>query len=88
MAMLALTADRLYVFSGQPRGTGWKIGDQLGAWSRDDLRIATERGKVSTKITIDVVSTGEHYELEATRALQRSGFTDVFLAELTDSGAR
>jgi hypothetical protein len=83
MAMFALTADRLYAFSGKPRGTNWKIGNELGAWSRDDLKIATEQGKLSTRVTMDVLSTGDHFELEATTAMQKSNFTDAFLAELT-----
>jgi len=83
MAMIALTADKLYAFSGKPRGMNWKIGDELGSWPRNDLKIATEEGKASTKITMDVISTGDHFELEATTAMQRSNFHDVFLAELT-----
>jgi hypothetical protein len=79
-AVFALTADDVYVFSGKPKGFGWKLGDELAHWSRTDLRIATQPGKVATKVTIDV-ATGEHYELEATTAMDR-GFNDVFLAEL------
>jgi len=83
MAMFALTAERLYAFSGKPKGMNWKIGDELGSWNRDDLTIATEPGKLSTKVTMDVISTGAHFELEATTAMQRSAFTDTFIAELT-----
>lgn len=82
MAVFALTADDLYVFTGKPKGLGWKIGDQLAHWSRPDLKVATQPGKLATKVTIDV-ATGDHYELEATTAMQRGGFTDAFLAELT-----
>ena len=81
MGVVALTADKVYAFSGKPKGRGWKIGDQLAEWSRKDLKIVTEQGKLSTKVTIDVTSTGDHYELEATTAMDR-GFSDVFLAEL------
>ena len=81
MAVFALTDDDVYVFSGKPKGFGWKLGDELAHWSRSDLQIATQPGKVATKVTIDV-ATGDHYELEATTAMDR-GFSDVFLAELT-----
>lgn len=80
MAVFALTADDVYVFSGKPKGFGWKIGDQLAQWSRRDLQITTQPGKVATKVTIEV-ATGDRYELEATTAMDR-GFSDVFLAEL------
>jgi hypothetical protein len=79
MAVFALTADDVYVFSGKPKGFGWKIGDQLAQWSRADLQVGTQPGKVATKVTIDVAG-GEHYELEATTAMD-GGFSDVFLAE-------
>jgi hypothetical protein len=36
-------------------------------------------------VVIDVVSTGEHYELEATTVADSVGFTDTFLAALTGS---
>lgn len=81
MAVFALTADDVYVFSGRPKGFSWKIGDELAHWSRTDLQVAAQPGKLATKVTIDV-ATGDHYELEATTALDH-GFSDVFLAELT-----
>ncbi|MGQ0803326.1 MAG: hypothetical protein ACT4PI_05625 [Actinomycetota bacterium] len=81
MAVIALTADKVYAFSGKPGGRGWKIKDHLATWEQKDLKIATEAGKMATKVTIDVTSTGDHYELEATTFGDR-GFTDAFLTEL------
>ncbi len=81
MAGIVLTADKVYAFSGKPGGRGWKIKDHLATWERKDLKIATEAGKLATKVTIDVTSTGDHYELEATTFADR-GFTDAFLTEL------
>ena len=82
-AILGVTADKVYAFNGKPSGRSWKITDQVGEWSRDDLRIETTKGSLSTKVVIDVAPSGEHYELEATTIMQAGNFTDVFLAELT-----
>jgi hypothetical protein len=82
-AMLALTADRVYAFNVKPRGRTFKVVSEVGDWARDDLKVETAKGKLSTKVVLDVVSTGDHFELEATTIMQMGGFTDVFLAELT-----
>jgi hypothetical protein len=80
-ALLALTADKLYAFSCKQKGRGWKIQEQLGEWNRSDLRVGTEPGKLATKVIFDVVSSGEHYELEAT-TIGGSGINDALLAAI------
>ena len=80
-AAVAVTADKVYAFRAKQKGRGWKIGDQLGVWERRDLQVSTEPGKLATKVTIDVTSTGDHYELEATTAMSK-GLHDDFLAEI------
>ena len=82
-AILGITADKIYAFNGKPSGRSWKVTDQVGEWARDDLRVETTKGNLSTKVVIDVASSGEHYELEATTVMQAGNFTDTFLAELT-----
>ena len=82
LAMLAVTADAISVFSASPaRGGKVKVGDLLTSWRRDDLTIATEPGRVATKVAIDVASTGERFELEAT--MVGGGFNDALLAEIS-----
>lgn len=83
IAMLAITDDRVYAFNAKPSGRSWKVVDEVGDWERRDLRISTTPGKLSTKVVVDVVSTGDHYELEATTIMQAGDFTTRFLAELT-----
>jgi hypothetical protein len=80
-ALLALTADKLYAFSVKQKGRNWKVQEQLGAWDRSDLQIETAAGKLATKVVFDVVSSGEHYELEAT-TIGGSGINDGFLAAI------
>jgi hypothetical protein len=82
VAMLAVTADEIYAFSASPARRGrLDVGELLATWKRDDLAITTERGRVATRCTLDVVSTGERYELEAT--MIGGGFNDAFLEEIT-----
>ena len=81
VAMLAVTADTVYVFSAAPaRKRSVKVGELLDAWACDDLSIGLVPGRVATQVTIDVVSTGQRYELEAT--MIGGGFNDGLLAEL------
>ncbi len=67
-------------------------GDQLSglvgtlmrrnANKRSSLKITTTPGKVSTKFVIDVVSTGDHYELETNALIGIDGFTAKFVDAL------
>jgi hypothetical protein len=82
IAMLAVTADKLYAFNASPKGRKWKVEDQVGVWSRSDVRASTDPGRLATKVVLDIASTGEHYELEAT-TIGSAGFNDAFLAEVT-----
>jgi hypothetical protein len=84
-AMLALTADRIYAFNVKPKGRAFKVVSEVGDWARDDVKVATSKGKLSTKVVLDVVSSGDHFELEATTVMQMGGFTDIFLAELSST---
>jgi len=84
MALLAVTEDKLYAFNAKPWGRQFKVQDTVGAWDRSDLNVVTTKGTLSTKVVIDVASTGDHYELEASTILQMKGHNDAFLAALGD----
>jgi hypothetical protein len=81
MALVAVTATRVYVFDAKSKGRFWKIGDEVAAWDRTDLTVTTVPGKLSSKVGIDVTSSGDHFELEATR-VGTLRFHDDFLAEI------
>jgi hypothetical protein len=81
LAMFAVTADKVYALAVKQKGRGWKVKDQIGVWNRPDLTIETTPGKITTKVVIDVGSTGEHFEVEATTA-GGSGVNDRFLAAI------
>jgi hypothetical protein len=81
VAMLAVTADTVEVFSAAPaRKRSIKVGEHLASWARDDLSVDLVPGRVATQVTIEVRSTGERFELEAT--MIGGGFNDALLAEL------
>jgi hypothetical protein len=54
----------------------------LATWERADLKITTNPGKLATKVVLDVISTGDHYELEAT-TVGDYGLSTTFLDTLT-----
>jgi hypothetical protein len=83
-ALVAVTEHKLHAFNAKPFGRQFKVQDTVGAWDRSDVNVVTTKGTVSTKVVIDVVSTGEHYELEASTILQMKGHNDAFLAALDD----
>lgn len=70
-ALVAVTADRLYAFNAKPSGRKWKVLDSAGSWSRDDVTVTKTPGKLATKVVLDVASTGEHFELEASTVYDR-----------------
>jgi hypothetical protein len=82
MALLALTETRVYALAVTFKSGGWAVGDAIGTWDRSDLRVETTPGRMATKVEIDVISTGEHYVLEATTTGD-DGFTGTFLQALT-----
>jgi hypothetical protein len=81
VAMLAVTEASIHVFSASPaRKRSLKVGDLLASWSRDDVTVALVPGRIATQVTLDLASTGQRYELEAT--MIGGGFNDALLAEL------
>jgi hypothetical protein len=82
MTLVAVTDGKLYAFNAKPWGRQFKVQDPVGAWERPDLDITTQKGTLATKVVIDVKSTGDHYELEASTILQMKGHNDEFLAAL------
>ncbi len=80
-ALLAVTADKIYAFNAKPSGRKWKVTDQVGAWDRKDLHVAMADRKLTRAVTIEIASTGERFELEAT-TVGSQGVNDPLFAEL------
>jgi hypothetical protein len=85
IALVAVTDTRVYAFNAKGWGPQCKIVDEVGDWDRGDLKITTTAGKMSTQFVIDVVSTGDHYELETNALMGMGGFTKEFVDALNRS---
>jgi hypothetical protein len=81
-ALVAVTEHKLHAFNAKSVGRQFNVQDPVGAWDRSDLNVVTTKGTLSTKVVIDVVSTGEHYELEASMMPPLKGHNDAFLPAL------
>jgi hypothetical protein len=82
VALVAVTATRVYAFNAKGWGPTCKIVDEVGDWDRADLKITTTAGSVSTQFVIDVASSGAHYELETNALMGVGGFTKEFVDAL------
>jgi hypothetical protein len=83
-ALVAVTENTLHAFNAKSVGRQFNVQDPVGAWNRSDLNVATTKGTLSTKVVIDVVSTGEHYELEASMMPPLKGHNEAFLPALKE----
>jgi hypothetical protein len=81
LAAIVLTANKVYAFRTKQKGYSWKVQEQLAEWDRKDVKFSTEQKKITIQIDLDVVSTGDHYELEAV-TVGTKGFHDDFLAAI------
>ena len=86
VALVAVTDGRVYAFNAKGWGPQCKVVDEVGDWDRADLKITTTPGKVSTRFVIDVVSSGEHFELETNALMGMGGFTTKFVDALGAPG--
>lgn len=78
MAMLAVTATAIHVFSASPaRGGTMKVGDLIAVWPRDEIVVTVTPGRMAAQVTVDVPATADRFELEATTIRD---FNDDFLA--------
>jgi hypothetical protein len=80
-AAIVLTPSKVYAFRFKQKGMKFVVEDQLAAWDRKDVKFSVEQKKITSQVSIDVASTGDHYELEAVTAGTR-GFHDSFFAAI------
>ena len=82
-AILAATADKLYAFEMKTGWGGLKVKDPIGQWDRKDIKVTEgEQGSMAKNLDIDVKSSGEHMEVEATTMMGSGKIVDEFLAEM------
>ncbi len=87
LTALVLTADKLYAFSAKSGWGGLKLTDAIGQWGRSDLAVQTEQRSLTSRIVIDVASTGDHFEVEMMTGLGGAKWSEPFLAELLKPAA-
>jgi hypothetical protein len=80
-AAIVLTPSKVYAFRFKQKGTKFKVEEELAAWDRKDVKFSVEQKKITSQVSIDVTSTGDHYELEAVTAGTR-GLHNAFFAEI------
>lgn len=64
--ILAVGERKVFVFTYRVRRMNLFVEAPVRVWRRDDLVVKTDVRMVASKLTIDVVSTGDHHELEST----------------------
>jgi hypothetical protein len=84
VAILAATADKVYAFEMKTGWGGLKVKDPIETWDRKDVKVTPgEQGSMTRAIDIDIASSGEHIEVEATTAMGADKVVDEFLAEMS-----
>lgn len=71
--VIAVGHTKVFVFPYRTSGLRLDVGPPVRVWRRDDLAVETDARIVASKLTIDVVSTGDHHELESTSMTGRLG---------------
>lgn len=51
--MLAVTPNRLYAFKLGFRGRDHKLGDEVGSWERQGLKVSADRSGTMTSLTLE-----------------------------------
>jgi hypothetical protein len=84
-AILALTGDKLYAFEMKSGWGGLKVKDPIAVWDRSQVKVTGEGKQATTAIDIDVVSTGEHFEVEAMTSFGNDKYILEFFDTLNQS---
>lgn len=71
--ILALGRTKVFVLPYARKWLRLDVGAPVRVWSRDDLMVDTDARRAAGKLTIDVLSTGDHHELESTSMTGRAG---------------
>ena len=86
-AILALTADKLYAFEMKQGWGGLKVKDPIAVWDRKQVRITGEGRQSTSAIDIDVIPTGEHFEVEAITTFGNDKYVQEFFDTLNQPSA-
>jgi hypothetical protein len=81
-ALLALTADKLYAFESKYGMGGLKVKDPIASWDRKDVKVTAVAKKATSAIDIEVIATGDIYEVEAMTMMGGGTVVEDFVAAL------
>lgn len=83
--ILALGRTKVFVFAYRVRRMKLRVEAPVRVWRRDDLMVETDVRMVASKLTIDVLSTGDHHELESTSMTGRLGLITKGIFSMLES---
>lgn len=84
-AILAATADKVYAFEAKQGWGGLKLKDPLFVWDRKDVKITAVAQKMTSAIDVEIISTGDVYEVESMTLGGGGKQIEEFVAEMSRS---
>lgn len=81
-AILAATAEKIFVFEAKQGMGGLKLKDPIYVWNREDVTITAEPKKMTAAIDIQLRSTGDTFEVESMLLGGGSKLIDEFVTEM------
>ena len=85
--ILAIGPTKIFVFTYRVKRMALDLDPPVRVWRRDDVVAKSDVRRVASKVTIDVVSTGDHHELESTSMTGRLGKITREMFRLLDDPA-
>jgi hypothetical protein len=82
-AIIAATADKVYAFEAKYGMGGLKLKDPLFVWDRSDVKISATAQKATSAIDIEIISTGDVYEVESMTLGGGGKQIEQFVAEMS-----
>lgn len=83
--ILAVGPTKVFVFTYRTKRLELDVRAPVRVWRRNDLMVATDVRRVASKLTIDVLSTGDHHELESTSMTGRLGLITKGIFSILES---
>jgi hypothetical protein len=82
-ALLAATADKVYAFELKQGWGGLKLKDPLFVWDRSDVKVTAVAKKMTSAIDVEIISTGDVYEVESMTLGGGGKLIEEFVAEMS-----
>ena len=83
---IAVSPNTIYAFKYAPRGFNFKIKKEVARWSKDAIRVETERTSMMAKLILTIPS-GESHHLEIPTMMGGAELVDMFFGALNGGHA-